>query len=469
MGLEKVDNNTNGNNVPNNENNNINNNIGAIENINNSTEVLGEVDNLNNVQSAPLNPELPVDQQNLNTVNPGVVTEPVLNNNEVITEPVLNTTVQPEMVNNVVDNQDNYSAVQNNIPGVDQANAFATSIDMSNFTNPPVMDSNFGTVNTNLTQEVVGQMPPENKEKKPFNKVLFVILMLVLIGGVAYGIYYYLNLPKETTPTITVVPKEINITLGEELSNDINSYATFTNVDSSTCTLNLNDVDNTKAGTYEYNIICGTNTYKNNIIISDTTPIEVATKNVYSTINGTVNINDFIASNSKETCTYEYTSDTNITEYITTEGTYTVKILVKCDESETTVESSLFVISSEIEAFFYATDTEKTINGYEGTVIMTDSLAIDSSLKYIGISERTYVYTFTNETEYETVKMETTGKNTFDGIVGTITLNEDDMTLTIVSPLEKTTLDLEYGGTFPTDYASIKNYYISNGYSTESR
>ena len=107
------------------------------------------------------------------------------------------------------------------IPNTDKTNVSPTSIPNNPQNIPPQVESldimpNHsepvarpipGTENINLANNInnftnsnkaenIGVMPPQNDKpvkKKTMNKLLFIILIIILIGAVAYGVYYFLK------------------------------------------------------------------------------------------------------------------------------------------------------------------------------------------------------------------------------------------------------------------------------------
>ena len=133
--------------------------------------------------------------------------------------------------------------------------------------------------------ENIGVVPPQNndnKKKKPMNKILFIILIIALIGAVAYGVYYFLSVSNNT---VKLTPKTVSIGVGETVPDDIKEYATFTRGNASTCSVNTRNVDTSTVGEYEVTITCGKNTYKAKVVVSDKTAPVAEVNMVFTTIN----------------------------------------------------------------------------------------------------------------------------------------------------------------------------------------
>ena len=84
---------------------------------------------------------------------------------------------------------------------------------------------NSGNLNNNFVSpqkiDNIGVIPPTGNEpskkaKKPMSKVLFTVIILLLIAGVAYGVYYFLSQSKK----VKLEGKTVNIDLGSTLSTN---------------------------------------------------------------------------------------------------------------------------------------------------------------------------------------------------------------------------------------------------------
>ncbi len=319
-----------------------------------------------------------------------------------------------------------------------------------------------------LKNENIGTIPPEKPKKKGgAKKVLFVLLILILMGGVAYGVYYYLNMGNSSS---SVTTKTINHVMGEELSSDINEYATFKGIASNTCALSTKDVDTSVAGEYEYTITCNENTYKGMVNVVDESPIEVTLKNVYKQIDEEVTADEFIDSCSKENCTYEFVSPDEVNELVKEKGgPFEIEIIVTDENGLTsTITGQLVILESDIIAYLEAVSNESSVDSYNASLVMKDYFGIGDSNKYVGFSYRVYEYTFSDASEFATVMEEYSDSDTFEDKTGNIEFDEENQMLLLTVPLTKETLDLEYENDFPDTYSSIKSYYENKGFSVST-
>ncbi len=410
---------------------------------------------------------------NINGMNSQVIGTAGINNVEV---GVSNQAVQPAMPEQTpLVNEQSAPVAENTellevpeeLPVVEPSVQVSQVAPVNNLTDEVGQDP-FATV-PSAQDESVGQIPPEAKKKNnPLGKILFTLLILILIGGVAYGIYYYLNMG--TTASGAVTPKNMTHNLSEEINTNINDYATFNGISSNSCVLSTVNVDVNTIGSYEYTITCGEDVYKGALEVVDMNLPEVVLNRVYKSVDAEVTADEFIESCSKENCEYTFADSVDV-ENLTSDvmGLTEVEIIVTDDNDlSTTVTAELIVTSNEIIAFLKGKGSEMDMTDYTGTYIQNDYLGIDGSNNYADYSYRVYEYTFTNEDEFTNVMEEYKSADEFDGMTGEITFDEDEKMLSLRVPLTKETLDLEYDGTFPTTYSAIKSYYENNDYTVQT-
>ncbi len=323
--------------------------------------------------------------------------------------------------------------------------------------------------------EDIGAVPPkQEKPKRPMNKVLFIIIIIVLIAGVAFGVYYYLNM---SSNKVNVNIKDVTIGLGETLSDNINDYATITGGGASSCNLNITDINANALGDYNFSITCGKDSYSGTVHVIDKTAPTAELKVSYKVVNSTsYSIDDFVEYCSDlSNCTYDFTDEAAVQGYLATAGgPYNVGITLKDDVgNKNEVNAVLYVAPYDITAIMECSSEESSIDGYQGTMITSDNLLIgradeESELGYMGLSRRVYTYNFANESDYLSVVGDKKEIITFNNVTGLASYNDTDYILTISEDLPQATLDLEAGGTFNTTYAQMRSYYSNLGYTCEN-
>ncbi|MEG1506346.1 MAG: hypothetical protein RR478_02485 [Bacilli bacterium] len=327
-------------------------------------------------------------------------------------------------------------------------------------TNEQTVNSN-GFVEPNKVENI-GTVPPpvtnnNKKKQKPINKVLFIILIVALIGGVAYGVYYYLSLSK---PKVTVKTKPLVVDVDAKLSDNINDYATITGSSSANCVLNTTNVDTKIEGEYTYKVTCGKESFSGKIIVKDTVGPSVTLKDVYAQINGTIKPEDFVSTCSEKECTYSFKDKTLLETNLQKAGTYEVDVIVADKkENKTDVKGQLFVLPEKVKLVFSCSSKEEKMTSPIATKTINDRFPINDINNYLGYSTRLYKYVFADETTYKTAVGEKKSTITFDNITGRAAYDDKLFTLEVTTNLTEENLNKEYGKTFPKGYAEISTYY----------
>ena len=315
-------------------------------------------------------------------------------------------------------------------------------------------------------KENIGMTPPmrpeEKKKSNPVGKVLFVLLILALMAGVAYGVYYYLSLAN-SKKSISVTLKELTLNMNNSLPTVTEEYATITGTDSKSCVVDTTKVDITKVGTYEYTLACGENSYNGKINIVDKELPTVILKDVIVKVGTDINVEDFIESCSKNECAYQFVNREEVNSNLTTAGKYTVKIKVTDSANNVSeVESNLVVIENDIRTILECKSKENIGDASSLTII--DRIVIADNLTYGGYATRTHNYKFVGTKEYEEATKQKGNNIEYDGIKGKANYDRVNNTLSISNPLSIETLNEEAGGSFPTEYTDIMFYYVGLGY-----
>ena len=322
--------------------------------------------------------------------------------------------------------------------------------------------------------ENIGIVPPLNnpttnepKKKKGMNKTLFVVLIIVAIAAVAFGVYYFLSISNK----VTVNLKEVTIGVGDTLSDNISDYATISGKNAGSCTLNIRNVDTQTIGTYNFTITCGDESFTGTVNVSDTTAPEVSLNTLYKVINSTATIDEFVAScTDPSECTTAFANENTLTSYLATAGgPYSIEITATDNAGNSgTYNAQLYVTPYDIRIFKNCESTSSEVSGYQATKTVSDYLPMGNNdtgaLVYLGVSQRIYTYVFTNADEYNSVVGDKPQTLTFDSVTGQTVYDDDNLTFQITTDLSLDTLNTEAGGTFPTSYADIDNYYKNLSY-----
>lgn len=471
------------NNVPNNNGNNDNGlnavSLGSIE-VGGSNPPTPPVESLEQ-PSASVNPvptvnPTPVDNLNVTpTVSPvepapSVATTtsvpPVVNaepevsaaNTDVVTPvapvaPVDPIVEEPTVVNPIPDPVPPVSTVNYDIPQAIDTNMPPIFNEIG--TVPPIDGGPIPTPTMNMNNNVP---EPTEKKKGKTNKLIFVIIIVLLIAAVGVGVYIFLNMSNDTPVTPTVTLKPVTIEAGSEVSQNIEDYAEFNGIDSSTCTLDTSNITDTTIINNEYSFIitCGEVTYEGSATIVDTTAPQVTLRDVTVQVNNEVGPEDFIVTCDDATkCSYEFVDAEQVNTYIATPADYHVEITVR-DEAgnEVIVEGTLIVSQEEVpDVYMSCSMNDENIK-----------LGIVAG-EFNGSVVREYSFTL-NETDYNAFKEanEDSVSVTYNNVTGVPSFDDENLTVTLSTNLTMEEYEQE-AGAVPDTYGEALTYFSSSGYS----
>ncbi len=427
-----------------------------MENLNatNPTPTPSTTDNLNNTN---LNPGNVNPTNNMASPSPMMDNSPITNNMENLATPDSNSANAPSdqslgTVPNMSATESNMGPIEQPIPGTMTYSASANSNSNSN-----------GFVEPKKVEKMGTEIPKNTSSKKPMNKILFIVLIVVLLAAIAYGVYYYLSLGKSHSK-INVTVNNMEFLINSTLPTDITSYATITGTDPKNCNLVTNTVDVTKEGTYEYSVKCNDQVFKGNITIINNLLPSATPKEVVTSVNSTNEYTaaDFIEENSctMENCTYEFAEDYEFAKLVTATGNREIRIKVKDGgEKENVITSNLIVLAQPIRLYLSCSND-----------IMTDFIAMGANETsgngyiFIDYAYRNYIYKIDTLENYNDIVGDKPAEFTYDGITGITTYDDSNLTFTIKNTLTKDMLNSEAEGEFPVNYAEVAAYYANKGY-----
>lgn len=301
-----------------------------------------------------------------------------------------------------------------------------------------------------------------NPDKKPgdlIKKILFTVVVLALMAGVSFSVYYYLSLGTASNGKTKFRLEDKTIFVGETLPTSVIEYGDFSTVDVSECSLNVLDVNINEPGEYNYSIVCGKAKYTAKINVVEKIVFDIATKLVYKTVGDTVTADEFI-STEHDNYEFAFVDEGEVSNYLTTTGGPSLVDIKVTNENgdEVIVKSLLYVLENSANMYLTCNSSKQTTEEYNFTII--DKIAFDSSRIDMKASIRIYNYIFENDNDYEETKKQIIdGKIALNGHEGNALIDNVNKKIQIVSILDSNTLDSEYGSEFPTAYNDINNYY----------
>lgn len=311
----------------------------------------------------------------------------------------------------------------------------------------------------------------QNNNKKPEKKgsfiknLLFIILVLALMGGVAFGVYYYLRLARNNENNVNVTPafnlNKMQINEGDEVPQSLSEYGDFSKIDISNCKLDTSEVKNNVPGNYTYYVMCNGSKYSESFVVKSkdgsdepVTPTVTKRLNVTTYFNYTIkgeqlNIERLISSD--DNLTFEFANKEKYKEDMYNIGLQKVEIKAVDEENnENTYYAFVYVVNEEPKMKFKCVSPNNSLK---------DVILFNKNKENMNNSVRMYEYTF-DEKEYSNmIETVTNGTIKINENEGNAILDYQNKKITILKDLPKETLDSEYGGSFPTTYSEVSNYY----------
>ena len=408
----------------------------------------------------------PMPMGNPAPINPGTVNPTPVEQNQVNSNPVGG--VMPGMGNQNVNPIPVESIPQNGNPsgGVNSTN----NINQGNVGMDPVNNVNVNGFVEPPKKENIGEMPPKQKpEKKPMNKGLFVILILVLMAGVAFGVYYLLKVSKEKQVSVKL-KENVVVPLGGPVSTNIDDYAIISGADKTNCSVITSNIDPKKAGEYEYTVNCNSKSYRGKVVVKDNVAPMLSLNVVYKDVNekNNIDVKEFVNFCKDESeCQTDF-KDKNQLENLAENAANAVDIVAKDKfNNEVTARGVIYLVSSPVKVLLSCNGKEEQISDGKVTKVVSDKIAMantDAGVTSLNVGRREYIYTFKNEEDYLAAVGNKAAVMSYDSVEGLAYYDDEAKTLRISTDLSKQTLDSEAGGAIPTEYSALKDYYTNKGY-----
>lgn len=309
--------------------------------------------------------------------------------------------------------------------------------------------TNFDEIGTTPDLDPKAKMPGNKKG----GKLLVFLLIIILIGALGAGSYYFINI-KHIFDKSSVQLKDLVVEQGVPLSENINDYATFSNTSSSNCIQDLSKVDINVAGSYTYTIKCGDKEYSGKITVKDTTPPKAKVKANVIQLDEIDNVTaeSFVDSCYGEECSAALSQELNITN----KGVFPIKLdITDSNGNSSSVYAPLVVVEGNIHVGLIATK-ELALND-EYTIVEKD-VVLYSDNNYL--SYTMYVFTFNNESSYASyLTTDESGKATISDYSGIAVFDSESNKITLVSDVANNLVQ----GSYSSDMQALSNV----GYTAE--
>lgn len=328
------------------------------------------------------------------------------------------------------------------------------------------------TLDLDAPTEVTPAQAKKNKGKDLLTKILFTFGVLVLMGGVSFGIYFYLDLgskkAKEKEASFKLDSKEVFV--GQELSSSVFDYGDFAKVDVSGCTLDLSRVDTSVAGEYPYSMICDGAKYSAKITVIEKADFIVKTNVVYKSSLDTLNVNDFIEAKGKNYVYSFANQDEALNNLTEPGGPYIVDINVTDEKGkEGKIPTYLYVTSTNVANYLKCTSKEtSTDNGFSYTI--SDVMVFDTLRNNLNAPLRLYNFEKLDEDTYFRYLLEIKdGKLNIDNVEGYVIRDDTNHILRLLVDVDNFIIEGDLGESLPNSYSAIKELYEEKGYTCSNK
>ena len=298
---------------------------------------------------------------------------------------------------------------------------------------------------------------PDKKPHDTLKKIIFIVIVLGLMGGVGFGLYFYLSLARKNQKVFSL--KDVQIYIGDNVSNNINDYGDFSKIDISSCLITgLDSVDAMTPGTYDYSVKCGSTKHSAKIEVLPLVDVDFATKVLYKSVNDLPAIDEFVITNND----YTYlTDEIALKDAIKTNGLYGINISVSHSSgNEKKGYAALYVVDKAPAMNLSCTNKSTQKDGYDYSV--TDYFIFDDNRKNLGHSLRLYNYQYNDELEFENViSSASANKAIIENHEGYFIMDTLTKTISIITKLDDEKLKEEYKDKFPETYTAINSYYVN--------
>ena len=318
----------------------------------------------------------------------------------------------------------------------------------------------------------IGTNPPISLEndktpKKKGNSTLFIVVVVLLLLMVALGTYYVLNYTDllNKKETITVTTNNLIYNIGEKLSDNIEDYATIKGTNSSNCTFNITNVDNTKEGIYKYSVTCSNITKEGNITIIDDRELVIETQTVYHINGEKVDAKEFVK-NPQEKVEYSFVNENEVNDIINGEvGSYTTKIKAVAENGkEVTADVKLVITQYKIKGYISCSSQEQTVDNYVMEKTAKFAIIEDGNNGFGNIGFNIYTFKYNSAEDYQKVVdgYSTGGNITINEITGVPEFDADNNKIVITEEADSTVLYSTYGADNLKDYSTIRTYFTQS-------
>ncbi len=298
-------------------------------------------------------------------------------------------------------------------------------------------------------EKMKGSTPdPDKKPNDSLKKIVFLIVIILLMAGVSFGVYYYLSIAnskkkggKDVNKPIVI--NERKVVIGTDISKYLNDN--FKN-----CQFENTNFDSSKIGTYPLNMTCGNMKYEGKITVEEISKKNIATKFIVTYLNSEVKPDFFVRSSSSYS--YAFIDAKVLKENLAVPNNiYPVEINFSGEGVNDIVVAILFV-------------TEKKASQYLNCLKANENyfFTIDENQNAFGPAIYTKEVIYDEQSFYNNILNIKNGKLAYEENADYyVNYSEVSYAIEYNRVITKDELDKEE---FPTSASQIEEHYISKGF-----
>ena len=313
-------------------------------------------------------------------------------------------------------------------------------------------DNSIGTDPTSVpiieTLDVRPKTKQDKNNKETGKKIIFVIIVVLLMFGVAGGLYFYLNLGQKNKKASNFTLNPITVSQGQKLSEIITDYGNFNDVDLSLCSLDTTEVNINTPGEYTYSVSCYKVKKESTITVKEFNNLKVTTKYIIKRVGSNLVAKSFVSGNSDYN--YAFVNDNPFNNTIP--GFSVVEVDVSNNEG----------LHEKVYGFLDIVPENYLMNIECKLDNDIDRIIFDYNQERINNVIRIYEITYNTEDEMvNDIAMIQDGLLTSHNHHGYAVVDYTNMTIRLINVLNDDSLDANY----PKTYNEVKSYYESKNYS----
>lgn len=319
-----------------------------------------------------------------------------------------------------------------------------------------------------IAKSVKTKEPKEPKQKKVNpdakpgdgqKKLILIILVIALIGGVGYGIYWYLNLGTKNNEKNNkkYLLNEVYATVDDTLSDSILDYGSFPGVDLKECSLDTSSVNINEVGDYPYYITCSGTKYNSIVHVIPLPEFHISYNLAVTNVDGELPLESLYIPTTEEVYTPSIIDEDELNNKLSTSGFKKIDFYLSNDLGQRgTATGTVYVLDRESDNTLTCRSDELTANNRKYTI--TETAYFDASGVKIAILKN-YIFNLSADDLDQVVNdIKEDGTVTYNSITGYAFIDSSNYTLTLIKESDESTTNNKGKDELASYYKNSKSY-----------